>query len=141
MNPIYYVILAGVFAGTFQVARKVIPSQGLSPLFGATMFSLAAGLMGMILLLQSKFNFSNISSKNWLSVLGAGLLVLPIDFFILKAYQKGFSLSAGAIVITGVSGLIAVLIGAMVLNENLKLGKIIGIFLILAGIFILKSTK
>ncbi len=141
MNPFYYALIAGVFAGIFQIARKIISTQGLTPLLGATIFSLVAGLLGVVLLIKQKFSLASISGKSLILAASAGLLVLPIDYCILKAYEKGFPIALGSLILVAISAGIAVLFGMFFLHEPVKPIKFFAIILIFAGILIIKAVK
>lgn len=139
MNPFYYVVIAGVCAGAYQIFRK-ITSPLISSYITATVFSAVAVIMGSVLIFlnrhQIDFKPTN-GNKGWLIILIGGLLVFPIDYLIIKAYNSNYPITLGAVIVTGISMGTAVLFG-LFMGENLSFLKIFAITLIVTGVVILK---
>ncbi len=140
MNPFYFVLLAGLSAGIYQILRKTASAR-LDTLLAATLFSFFAGILGLFLLYlrNPKLDLRSLYNLRMLTFLAAGgLLVLSIDYFIIKAYGKGFPISLGSVMLTALSSVTAILFGTIFLDENLNFMKLFGIILIIFGVFILK---
>lgn len=141
MNPLYFILFAGGFAGLFQIARKVISTTGFSPLLNATIVSLTAGIVGIFILWREGTVFSHMTNRGLMYAVLSGLLVLPIDYFVLKAYQRGLPITLGSVILVAVSAGMAVLFGMLLLHEPIRPMKFLAIALIFCGILILKTVK
>ena len=129
---IIYAIIAAFVFGLWTAFHQQA-SGSINYLFGAILVSLTAVIIGVILLLpkiKSVPLYSN--PKGILFAVLAGVCALAIDFFALKAYGSGLSLSIGGPLIISGSVAVAALIGFF-LGDAITLAKISGIVLIIIG--------
>ena len=135
---IIFALIAAIAFGIWTVFHKQASSY-IDYLFGAIIVSLTAVILGLIFLLpkiKSVTLFTN--PKGILFASLAGICALAIDFFALKAYGSGLSISvAGPIIIAG-SVAIASLIGFF-LGESVTLLKVLGLVLVIIGSGILSA--
>jgi uncharacterized membrane protein len=139
MNPgIIFAIVAAIAFGVWTVFHDRAADH-INYLFGAIIVSATAVIVGLIFLLpkiKTTALYSN--PKGLLFAALAGLCALVIDFFALKAYGSGLSISvAGPIIIAG-SVAIAAIIGFF-LGESVTLLKIGGLLLVIIGSGILAA--
>ena len=136
---ILFAMLAAISFGIWTVFHQQASSY-INPIFGAILVSLTAVILGSIILLpQMKGITLFTNQKGIIFVVLAGLAAFAIDFFALKTYATGVSLSVGGPIIIGGSVAIASIIGLAVLREPISLMKILGISLIIIGSGILAS--
>lgn len=139
MNPgIIFAIVAAIAFGVWTVFHQQA-SDKINYLFGAILVSLTAVIVGLLFLLPKlKSTQLYTNPKGILFAVLAGVCALAIDYFALKAYGSGLSVSvAGPIIISG-SIAIAAVIGFF-LGESITLIKIVGLLLILIGSGILSA--
>jgi len=102
--------------------------------------SLTAVVLGSIFLIPQLKDITFFTNqKGLIFVILAGLSAFFIDYFALKTYASGISISVGGPIIIGGSVLIAAIIGVAVLGESISLMKVAGITLVAAGAIILAS--
>jgi len=112
----------------------------INPTFGAIVVSLTAVVLGSIFLIPQLKDITFFTNqKGLIFVILAGLSAFFIDYFALKTYASGISISVGGPIIIGGSVLIAAIIGVAVLGESISLMKVAGITLVAAGAIILAS--
>jgi drug/metabolite transporter (DMT)-like permease len=140
MNPLYFVFLAGLCAGFYQILRKVVSSR-TDVLLSATAFYMFAAFTGLLVIWMNR-NEINIRqfilNKNFAWVIIGGPIVLLIDYLVIKSYSRGLPLSIGAVVLVGLSAASAVIFG-LIIGEHLNPPKIFALILILLGVLILKN--
>ena len=139
MNPgIIFAVLAAIAFGIWTVFHQQAADK-INYLFGAILVSFTAVVLGLLFLLpkiKTTVLFSN--PKGILFAVLAGVCALAIDYFALRAYGSGLSVSvAGPIIISG-SIAIAAVIGFF-LGESVTLMKILGLMLIIVGSGILTA--
>jgi len=137
MNPgIIFALVAAVAFGLWTVFHKHA-SAGIDYLAGAIIISLTAVIVGLVILLpRIKTVVSSSTPKGILFAVLAGFTVLAIDYFALKAYGSGLSISVAGPIILGGGVAVAAFLG-LLLGESITLIKILGILLIVAGTGIL----
>jgi transporter family protein len=132
---IIFAIIAAFAFGIWTVFHQKASSQ-INYLFGAIVVSLTAVVVGAILLLPKiKTTALYTNPKGILFAALAGVCALAIDYFALKAYGTGLSISIGGPIIIGGSVAIAAVIGFFFffLGESITIAKIIGLVLVIAG--------
>jgi len=135
-SGIIFAIIAAVSFGVWTVFHQQA-SENINSLLGAIIVSLTAVIIGIILL-WPKFDLAiaGAKPKGIIFAVLAGICALAIDFFALKAYSSGLTVSVGGPIIIAGSIAIASVIGFF-LGESVTILKITGLVLIIAGSAIL----
>jgi transporter family protein len=141
MHPgIIFAIIAAVAFGFWTVFHQQA-SAYINYIFGAIIVSLTAVIAGLILLLPKIKTITLYTNpKGIYFLILAGICALAIDFFALKTYGSGLSLSVGGPLIIGGSIAIAALIGFF-LGDTISAPKIIGIILVIIGASVLATVS
>ncbi|MBU1037088.1 EamA family transporter [Patescibacteria group bacterium] len=141
MNPgIIFAIIAATAFGAWTVLHQQAANK-INYLFGAIIISLTAAILGLMFLLpriKTTTLFSN--PKGILFAVLAGACALVIDYFALKAYGSGLTISIGGPIIIGGSIAIAALIGFF-LGESITLIKVLGLLFVIIGSGILTTVS
>lgn len=136
---IIFAIIAALSFGAWTVFHQQASSH-INNLFGAIIVSLTAVILGSLFLIpgiKSTTLYSN--PKGIIFAILAGVTALSLDYFALKTYSSGLSVSiAGPIIISG-GVAIAALIG-LFLGESITPNKILGLALVIIGSAILASS-
>jgi transporter family protein len=139
MNPgIIFAIIAAIAFGIWTVFHQQAADK-INYLVGAIIVSLTAAILGFIILLpkiKTTALFSN--PKGILFAALAGVCALAIDYFALKAYGSGLTVSVAGPIIIGGSIAIAALIGFL-MGDSITLMKVLGLLLVIVGSGILAS--
>lgn len=137
---IIFAIAAALFLGAWTVFHQKAASH-INNLFGAIIISLTAVVLGTLILLpQLKSVTLYTNYKGIIFAVLAGVCALALDYFALKAYGSGLTISvAGPIIIAG-SVAVAATIGFM-LGESITWTKAAGLVLIIAGGAILAAQS
>ncbi len=139
MHPIVYAIIAASAFGLWTVFHK-IASPHIDRLLGAILVSLAAVVLGGILILFRTKNAPLVTNpKGVIFLVLAGVAALAIDYFALQAYSRGLPVSLGGPIIIGGSILMATVAG-LFMGDALSALKVLGILLIIAGAAILGNV-
>lgn len=136
MNWIYLAVITASFYALYNVFIK-LASGHIYEITGAVILQIVAALLGggLLLYLKMKNIPMEISAKGiWLSVI-AGIFVGLAEIFSFIVFSKGVSASAGIPVIIGGSVLFAAIIGFIFLKDSLSASNIMGLLLIIAGIY------
>ncbi len=136
MNWIYLAVITASFYALYNVFIK-LASGHIYEITGAVILQIVAALLGggLLLYLRMKNIPMEISAKGiWLSVI-AGIFVGLAEIFSFIVFSRGVSASAGIPVIIGGSVLFAAIIGFIFLKNSLSISNIIGLLLIIAGIY------
>ena len=141
MNPgIIFAITAAVFFGAWTVFHQ-LASTKIDYLAGAIIVSLTAVILGLIILIpRMKSVISSSSPKGIMFAILAGVCALGIDYFALKAYGSGLSVSIAGPIIIGGSMAVATTIGFF-LGESITLIKLLGLLFIIVGSGILAALN
>ena len=139
MEPgIIFAIITAIIFGCWTVFHQFAADK-VNYLFGAIIVSLTAAVLGFMLLLpQIKTTTLYSNPKGLLFVALAGVCALGIDYFALKTYGSGLSISVAGPIIIGGSIAIAVLIGFF-LGESITLMKLTGLLFVILGSGILAT--
>ena len=141
MNPgIIFAIITAIAFGIWTVFHQQAADK-INYLVGAIIVSLTAVILGLIFLLpkiKTTALYSN--PKGILFAVLAGVCALAIDYFALKAYGSGLSVSVAGPIIIGGSIAIAAIIGFF-LGESVTLMKVLGLLLVIVGSGILAAIS
>jgi len=137
---ILFAIIAALSFGVWTVFHQQA-AEHVNYLFGAIIVSLTAVIVGLFFLIPQVKTLTIYSHpKGVLFAALAGVCALAIDFFALKAYGSGLSISIGGPVIIGGSVAIAAIMGFF-LGESITLLKVLGLTLVIAGSGILSALS
>lgn len=135
-RSLLFILIAATAAGVWSVLMSRA-SKLVHPIIGVGMIEGSALILVLVLLLRHRVDFSSSVTP-----LGAGLLVLcglcvfSVDYFSLRAYEMGMSMSVGAPTIAAGAILIPALVG-IALGEGVSVPKLLGVSLIGAGVLLL----
>lgn len=140
MNSIIFAVLAAISLGLWTVFSNRASGQ-MNQALGAVVISAVAVLFGLGLFMFQKKSGTLIPGKTGLLfILLAGIAACLIDYFTLKTYNSGVSITVGGPIIIGGSVAVAALIG-FVLGETFTWMKLLGIALVIAGSAILAAFQ
>lgn len=128
-----FAVLAGISIAAYTIFQK-LGSTNINPALGAMAISTVAFIVNLIILLGMKVKNQAIlfTTKGlWLLIL-VGIAAAGIDLFGLLAYSKGLKVTS-SFIIGGISAVIILLFGFLVLKEQFTLGRLIAIILIALG--------
>lgn len=140
MSWIYLALITACFYALYNIFIK-LASTHINEITGAVILQIAAFILGAAWLIYLKVNHvhTEVNSKGiWLSIL-AGVFVGLAEIFSFLVFSKGVPASAGIPVIIGGSVLIAAVIGFFWLKESLTLTNVLGLILIVGGIWLLSK--
>ena len=139
MEPgIIFAIITAIVFGFWTVFHQFAADK-INYLFGAIIVSLTAAILGIMFLLpQIKTTTLYSNPKGLLFAVLAGVCALGIDYFALKTYGSGLSISVAGPIIIGGSIAIAASIGFF-MGESITLMKILGLLLVIIGSGILAT--
>lgn len=131
-----FAIVSAFAFGIWMILRERAAVY-IHPLFGAIIVSLSAFFVGSIIILPKLRSIDLCNNfRGILTSVIAGLCVLAVDYFTLKAYKVGLPITVGGPII--ISGSIAVAaLGGFILGESITLIKLLGLIFILIGSTIL----
>lgn len=136
---IIFALISALAFGIWTVFHQQA-SPHINPIFGAIVVSLTAVILGSIILApQIKTVTLFTSQKGLIFVILAGISAFAIDYFALKTYASGVSISVGGPIIIGGSVAFASLIGLLFLGESLSAMKLFGIAMVTVGAAVLAS--
>ncbi len=140
MSWIYLALITACFYALYNIFIK-LASAHINEVTGAVILQVVAFTLGAAWLIYLKANRMpiEVSSKGiWLAIL-AGVFVGLAEIFSFFVFSKGVPASAGIPVIIGGSVLIAAVIGFLFLKESLTLTNVLGLILIVGGIWLLSK--
>lgn len=139
MTAMMYAVLAAVSFGLWTVFHK-LASPHINQLFGAIVISFTAVIAGILILIPQVKNVQLVTnSKGIYFVIFAGLMAFSLDYFVLQAYSKGLPITIGGPIIIGGSIAVAACIGFL-LGDSITIPKITGLVFILIGAIILSMS-
>lgn len=142
MSWIYLALITACFYALYNIFIKMA-SAHIHEVTGAVILQIVAFILGVAWLIYLKINHvhAEVTSRGiWLAVL-AGIFVGLAEIFSFIVFSKGVPASAGVPVIIGGSVLMAAVIGFLWLKESLTLTNVIGLILIIGGIWLLSKGK
>lgn len=140
MNPIIFAILAALAFGFWTIFHR-LAAPHINQTFGAILVSLVAVILGVLVFwLQRKPEQLVTNPKGIIFVVLAGLMAFLIDYFALKTYGSGLSVTVGGPIIIGGSIAVAIILGFLI-GDAISAIKIFGLLLIMAGAAILAAHQ
>lgn len=140
MSWIYLALITACFYALYNIFIKMA-SIHIHEVAGAVILQIVAFILGVAWLIYLKINHvhTEVTSRGvWLAVL-AGIFVGLAEIFSFIVFSKGVPASAGVPVIIGGSVLMAAVIGFLWLKESLTLTNVLGLILIIGGIWLLSK--
>lgn len=137
-NWIYMALLTACFYALYNVFIKMA-SGHINEVAGAVILQFVAFGLGCGWLIYQKIAGTGVTvtSKGIMLAVIAGVFVGLAEIFSFIVFAKGVSASAGVPVIIGGSVLIAAVIGYLFLKEAISLPQLLGLILIVGGIWLL----
>ena len=135
-RSVLFILCAASAAGMWSVLISRA-SRLVNPVVGTGLVEASALFLVVILVVRNRIDLTTA-----LTPLGATLLILcglcvfSVDYFSLRAYETGMSMSVGAPTIAAGAILIPAVVGIF-LGEGITLSKVLGIGLIGAGVLLL----
>jgi len=137
-SGIFFAMLSAVLFGVYNFLSK-LTSEKFNAVFAMVVMSGASFVVSLLIVLMMKINghtFEYSKTMLWLPVLtGATVVLAEVTYLI--AFQKGLTLSIGNPLVIGGTTIVAVLLGVLVLGEQLTAIKFFAMGLIFAGLLIL----
>lgn len=140
MSWIFVALLTACFYALYNIFIK-LASGHIHQITGAVILQIAAFILGIGWFIYLKINHAptEISPKGFWLAVTAGVFVGLAEIFSFVLFSKGISASVGIPVIIGGSVLIASVIGFVWLKESISVTRLLGLILIVAGIWLLSN--
>lgn len=140
MQWIYLALITACFYALYNVFIK-LASTHIHEITGAVILQVVAFILGAAWLIYLKMNHvhTEITTQGIGLAVLAGIFVGLAEIFSFIVFSKGVPASAGIPVIIGGSVLIAAIIGFLWLKESFTLTNMLGIILIIGGIWLLSK--
>lgn len=136
MNPIIFAIAAAGAFGLWTIFHR-LAAPYVNQVMGAILVSSVAIILGgLVWFFQKHPNQYVTDWRGWLFLILAGLMAFLIDFFALKTYGSGLSVTIGGPIIIGGSIAVATIIGFLI-GDSITATKVLGILLLAGGAVIL----
>lgn len=140
MNSILFAVLAAISLGVWTVFSNKASDQ-VNQALGAVIISAVAVVFGLFLFLLQKKSGGVLPSKSGLIfILVAGIAAFLIDYFTLKTYNSGLSITVGGPIIIGGSVALAAIIG-FCLGDKFTWFKLLGTLMVIGGSVILAAFQ
>jgi transporter family protein len=138
MNWLLLAVITAFCLGLYNFFIK-LASGSIHQVAGAVLLQLVAAMVGGFLLLyiKSTRQVVSISQTGVLYSCLAGLSVGVAEILTFYVFTKGAPASVGTPVIVGGSVAIAAMLGWLLLREQISLGQVLGVGLIVAGVALL----
>lgn len=137
-QPIFFAIVAAVSFGLYSTFQN-LASKFINPILGSIFISTAAVVSGLSIFLMNYKNINlSANPKGFIFAILAGICAFGIDLFALKAYGSGLPVSVGGPIIIAGSIAVVSIIGFF-MGESFNVYKILGLSLVIGGIYILTS--
>ncbi|GAB2468233.1 hypothetical protein GCM10011375_30480 [Hymenobacter qilianensis] len=138
MNWLLLAVITAFCLGLYNFFIK-LASGNIHQVAGAVLLQLVAAAVGGFLLLYIKTTRQtvSISQTGVLYSCLAGLSVGVAEILTFYVFTKGAPTSVGTPIIVGGSVAIAAVLGWLVLREQITLGQVLGVGLIIAGVVLL----
>ena len=135
-RSLLFILIAASAAGLWSVLMSRA-SKLVHPIVGVGLIEGSAVVLVLILLLRNRIDLASaVTPLGAVLLVVCGLCVFSVDFFSLRAYEMGMSVSVGAPVIAAGAILIPAIVG-IALGEGVSIPKLLGIGLIGAGVLLL----
>lgn len=136
--PVLIVVLSNTF---YNICTKSTPSNVNA--FGTLMITYitAAILTGIIFLFLVKPENAilELSKVNWTSIV-LGIAIVGLELGYIFMYRAGWKVSSGALVANICLAIALIFVGAILYGENITLKQVLGIFICIAGLFLINLS-
>ena len=136
--PVLIVVLSNTF---YNICTKSTPSNVNA--FGTLMLTYitAAVLTGIIFLFLVKPENAivELSKVNWTSIV-LGLAIVGLELGYIFMYRSGWKVSSGALVANICLAIALLFVGAILYGENINVKQVLGIFICIAGLFLINMS-
>ena len=136
--PLLIVVLSNTF---YNICTKSTPSNVNA--FGTLMLTYitAAIITGAIFLFLVKPENAiiELSKVNWTSIV-LGIAIVGLELGYIFMYRGGGKVSSGALVANICLAIALLIVGALLYGENITLKQVLGIFICIAGLFLINLS-
>ena len=136
--PLLLVVLSNTF---YNICTKSTPSNVNA--FGTLMITYitAAILTGIIFLFLVKPENAifELSKVNWTSIV-LGIAIVGLELGYIFMYRSGWKVSSGALVANICLAIALLFVGAILYGENINVKQVLGIFICIAGLFLINMS-
>ncbi|MBO5840782.1 MAG: EamA family transporter [Methanobrevibacter sp.] len=136
--PLLIVVLSNTF---YNICTKSTPSNVNA--FGTLMLTYitAAIITGAIFLFLVKPENAiiELSKVNWTSIV-LGIAIVGLELGYIFMYRGGWKVSSGALVANICLAIALLIVGALLYGENITLKQVLGIFICIAGLFLINLS-
>ncbi len=136
--PVLIVVLSNTF---YNICTKSTPSNVNA--FGTLMLTYitAAILTGVIFLFLVKPENAivELSKVNWTSIV-LGIAIVGLELGYIFMYRSGWKVSSGALVANICLAIALLFVGAILYGENINVKQVLGIFICIAGLFLINMS-
>lgn len=136
--PVLIVVLSNTF---YNICTKSTPSNVNA--FGTLMLTYitAAVLTGVIFLFLVKPENAivELSKVNWTSIV-LGIAIVGLELGYIFMYRSGWKVSSGALVANICLAIALIFVGTILYGENITLKQVLGIFICIAGLFLINMS-
>jgi uncharacterized membrane protein len=139
-QALLFALLAGCAMATYSIFMR-LASSGIHPALGATIVTGVAFLVNLTVTIVMKVSGAPIvlTSTSLYFVIVVGVAAAAADLFTLSAYASGLKVTS-TFVIGGMSTLLVLLIGFIVLREPFSWLKLLSVALIATGVYLLQRA-
>ena len=138
IRPVLLVVLSNTF---YNICTKSTPSNVNA--FGTLMLTYitAAILTGVIFLFLVKPENAivELSKVNWTSIV-LGIAIVGLELGYIFMYRSGWKVSSGALVANICLAIALLFVGAILYGENITVKQVFGIFICIAGLFLINMS-
>lgn len=135
--PIALIVFSNIF---YNICSKQTP-EGIHPLAALTVTYLVSavtcGILFYVLTPGGKL-LQEYKSLNWTSYV-LGLALVGLEAGSMYMYKAGWNINAGHLVHSSILAVLLVFVGYLLYHETISLQKVLGIFLCLAGLFLINK--
>ena len=136
--PVLIVVLSNTL---YNICTKSTPSNVNA--FGTLMLTYitAAILTGVIFLFLVKPENAivELSKVNWTSIV-LGIAIVGLELGYIFMYRSGWKVSSGALVANICLAIALLFVGAILYGENINVKQVLGIFICIAGLFLINMS-
>ncbi|MBO7715004.1 MAG: EamA family transporter [Methanobrevibacter sp.] len=136
--PVLIVVLSNTF---YNICTKSTPSNVNA--FGTLMLTYitAAVLTGIIFLFLVKPENAivELSKVNWTFIV-LGIAIVGLELGYIFMYRSGWKVSSGALVANICLAIALLFVGAILYGENINVKQVLGIFICIAGLFLINMS-
>ena len=135
-----YVVLAGVSLAALAIGFRLAAS-GIHPALGTAIVTGVAFLVNIAVVLSIRAAGvpTSFSMQSFYVLVVTGVATACVNLFTLAAYANGLKVTS-SFLIGGISAILMLLVGFLILKEPFTWMRLLAIGLILTGIFLLQRT-